>query len=314
MNLKLDLHRHLGGCITPGFVWNAINNNGWHHIAKDEEHVRQLMQFQESEPAGFHRFLSKFTILDNVIWDEELIDRSVLDVCNGLSEESIDYTWLRFSINKYMRDLKWSKKQAIKFIRERFDYHLPGKVGLVLSLKYESDRECQKNLSSLINDPEVADAVIGIDLVGDEGCFCHKFYTPLFDEWNRANKITCAHVGESQQCENIKLAIEMGVKQIAHGVRAFDDEEVVKLAKDKDVGFDMALTSNLLTGVYDSIYSHPLDRFLHAGLRVTIGTDDPTQCGTTLDSEFQVLRNHGYRDEHLNQLKENAVNSYLRYK
>lgn len=312
--LRLDLHRHYGGCQSVEFVWEAIRDNGWTNLAETPDEVRNQMQFKHGEPREFLRFLQKFTILDNIIWSEELIDKSVQDVCKGIKAERLDYTWLRFSINKYMRDLKWSKSQAIKFIKDRCDEYLPGVVGLIIALKYESDRTTQTELANLIDDPTVHDSVVGIDLVGDEQCFDYQFYQPLIAQWVKSGKIVCAHVGESQARENIRSAIAMGVSQIAHGVKAIEEPDLIRYANDCGVGFDMAVTSNLLTGLYKDLSEHPLRGFLDLGACVTIGTDDPTQCNTTLDNEFQQLVLEGYNERELQTLRNNAESRYWKYK
>lgn len=255
------------------------------------------MTFADNEPRHFYRFLDKFRILDEIPWDENLIDLSIKWVCTELEHEEIDYCWLDFSINKYMR-LGWHKTQAVRFIYDRFEDYRPGKVGLILSLKYESMQASQRQYAKLIDDAAMADMLFGLDLVGDEEQFDYKFYKPIFKDWKAAGKMLRAHVGESQSPENILVSIEqLQVTNIAHGLKVFAIPGLSTLARDQGITFDLALTSNYLTGVWSDERSHPITHMLAQGLKTTIGSDDPVQCCTTLQREYALARKLGVSDE-----------------
>lgn len=262
------------------------------------------MQFQKREEYDFHKFLDKFRILDHIPWDEELIYESIIDV----SSQLCDYTWLRFSINKYM-GIGWHKKEAVQYIYDSFEELAQGKVGLMLALKYESERASQRQYAKLLDDCH--DLLIGIDLVGDEGQFDSEFHAGLLKDWRQAGKMVCAHVGESTLShkgpKNVKAAIEiLNVNHIAHGIYAWQDDDILKAAKDADVTFDMALSSNYMTGVWKDRSWHPIKKFLDYGVKVTIGTDDPTQCNTTLEQEYALAGRLGLSDQEISRLKTTA--------
>lgn len=314
--MKIDPHRHLGGSISVECVWDIIQRRNYSYLASTIYDVQIAMTFIDGEQTGFHRFLDKFKILDEIEWDEELIDLSIKSVCDDLEKEGIDFCWLDFSINKYMH-LQWHKVDAIKFIHDSFEYHRPGKVGLILSLKYESLQQSQRQYSRLIDDPEVADILMGLDLVGDESYFDAKFYSPIFKEWRNAGKMVRAHVGESQSHKNVEDAIlRMKATNIAHGIKSMGHHEILEAALDHDVVFDMAITSNYLTGVWDEPDFHPILDMMGRGLKVTIGSDDPVQCSTTLDKEFEVFKSLAYNlDTHVlcETLQNQAIESTRRH-
>lgn len=289
--MNIDCHRHFGGCITPHFVWEVIQEQGLKHLAETLEDVEESMQYQKDEPRDFHRFLDKFKILDFIPWNEYLIDKSVKCVCDGLETEGVDFAWMDFSINKYMQQLKWHKHQAIKFIYDAFEKYRPGKVGLILSLKYESTRASQRQYAALIDSPDVAEHLMGLDLVGDEGYFDPDFYAPIFKNWRSANKMVRAHVGESQAKENVLSSItDLGAGDIAHGFKIMNDEEMIKQAIDQGIYFHLAISSNYFAGVWTNPTSHPITDMLKRGMNVTLGSDDPVQCSTTLNREFELAR------------------------
>lgn len=312
----IDPHLHLGGCIPPEFVWQVIQDLNLKHLAESYEDVCSQMMFTDGEPRDFHRFLDKFRILDELRWTEALIDQSIAAVCRFLDAQGVGYAWIDFSINKYM-NIGWHKHQAIHFIHESFERHRPGGVGLILSIKYESTRASQKQYAKLIENAEVAECLLGIDLVGDEAYFDSKFYKPLFHDWHAAGKITRAHVGESQSAANIFHSImELGVSNIAHGIKIVDYPEFVQAAIERGITFDLSLTSNYVTGVWPHPAFHPITKMLQAGLRTTLGSDDPVQCGTTLAKEFEYAKSFGITEwqcEFMRQIAyDNTINALKR--
>jgi adenosine deaminase len=210
--------------------------------------------------------------------------------------------------------LKWHKHEAIKFIYDSFQRHAPGKVGLILSLKYESMRASQRQYAKLIENPVAAECLVGLDLVGDEAYFDHNFYQPIFEDWNKAKKLTRAHVGESQSLLNIVEAMEaLKVTNVAHGFKVLEDQRAVSWARNHQVCFDTTITSNYLTDVWQDPFNHPLVAMHREGLMVTIGSDDPIQCSTTLDREFVEARRRGLTDEECLAIQRNAVGLYYRF-
>lgn len=283
----VDCHIHYGGSCTVDFVWWAINYTKSYYLAESYDDVLESMTFAPDEPRTFHRFLKKFSILDQINWDPILLDRSVYYICNALEDQGISKVWMRLSINKYLNTIKWHRWELIKYIRDCFDKYLTNTgVDLILSVKYETEKANQRQLLSLIDDERVAENIIGIDFVGDESYYDAKFIKPLLDNWKSAGKLLFAHVGESCSAENIRSAIEIGITEICHGIKAIDHPDIISLAIDNDICFHLALSSNYYTGVVAG--EHPIKKLLLYGVKCTIGTDDPVQCNTTLAGEYKL--------------------------
>lgn len=304
MQLKnIETHLHFGGCISTNFVWETIQRQGQSFLANSLNDVIKCMTFADDEEYGFNRFLNKFTILNELTWDEETIDLSIKDVCITLDKNNIDYAWMDISINKYM-DIGWHKYQVIEFIYNSFNKYRPGKVGLILAIKYESMRVSQEQYFKLIENEIANKCLIGIDLVGDEAFYDAEFYAPLFCDWNAAGKITRAHVGESQSSDNVLTAIErLRVTNIAHGIKAADCHAILKMAKDFDITFDMAITSNYVTGTVEKGARHPILDIIEYGCKATISSDDMTQLQTTLQNEYNLAIDIGITNNQLEMLR-----------
>lgn len=269
------------------------------------------MVCQHDGPREFKHFLSKFDILDKVDWNRDSLVNSLSQVHWDIVKERIDYSELHFTIGKYIRN-GWDAIEVIQLIRAQLDSldNVWGcKTGLVLSLKYESPRSEQEFIASLIERPEVAECVVGIDLVGDESYFDVGFYKPIFEVWKRHNKGLEAHVGETGPVENVRDAIlEMGVHRIAHGIKIVQDDDLVHESIRRGVCFDVALSSNYFTGVVESIEDHPIKDMIEKGCIVTLGTDDPIQYDSSLDFEYMLLMStFGYSAIDMNPLMDNSI-------
>ena len=287
-----DCHLHLGGAIPTEFVWKALNELDENYFAETYEDVVAAMTFAPTEQPGFYRFLDKFKLLDYICWTPDLIRESIYAVSERLIAGNVEHAWIRFSIQKYLTYLKsWHRWELIQFIKKCFEEFAPGRVGLVLSLKYESPRANQRHMAELIRDSRVRDAVVGIDLVGDTSYYDAEFYASILHPWKDSGKLLFAHVGESDSSDNVMSAMKVvGVTEICHGIKAVTNLDALHYAADNDVCFHMALSSNILTGVVRDICCHPLPEFITRDVKVTIGTDDPVQCDTTLAREYSIAR------------------------
>ncbi len=295
--MKCDIHRHLGGSVSPDTVWEiAKRTNG---IGLTYEQLVKRMTVGGARGIGFSNFLDKFKVLDEVPWPGWAIDLAIKQVCKDLSKEGIDYSEISLSLNKYVQNGQYHGDDAHLQVAdylyncfERYSNMFGVRVGLLLSLRYDSPRDKQLLYSSIIQHDQNK-YFCGIDLVGDEAEFDAEFYRPILQEWYDAGKATRAHVGEMPGTEdNVGIAVyDLPVTRLAHGIHASD--EVFKEAVRKGIVFDLAIHSNLTTGAISDIMDHPMKRMLGLGCKVTLNTDDPTQFGCTLDDEFKLALDSG---------------------
>ncbi len=292
MSNKCDVHRHLGGSIGPSTIWAIIRRQNLYQHSSSLRDVIFRTTFLNDNNYEFMNFLQKFDILDKLHWDAWAIEIAIEQVCHDLMLEGIKYTEISLSLNKFIKDTNLDITDIIIFISELFTkysnrYHT--NVKLLLSLRYDSDRNKQIIFSDIIDNDMLAAKFIGIDLVGDEKLFDTEFYRPIMKKWNDAHKQTRAHVGELPgTTQNVYSAItELNVTRIAHGIQA--DARTLRIAKDRGIYFDLALHSNIYTGACSDITGHAVRRMLDVGNIVTLNTDDPVQFSCTIDDEYRLL-------------------------
>jgi adenosine deaminase len=79
-----------------------------------------------------------------------------------------------------------------------------------------------------------------------------------------------------------------GPSRIGHGIRAWGDEEAIRLLREGEVTLEVCPTSNWLTHSVPSLEAHPLPLLRQAGVRVTLNSDDPQLMGIDLTHEYAL--------------------------
>lgn len=263
------------------------------------------------EPREFYHFLSKFTFLDKMKWTEELVAKKIQFMCEDMNDEKLHGVFLDFSVSKY-RHIGWSLSEAINFILDRLHEYSQIPIIPILSIKYESPEDAQYKIARIIENSEISSRVGGIDYVGDTAKFNVKLQRKICDIWQ--GKIVRMHVGESEEFTQVKSAIEeCKITNIAHGIKIINDHSTVKLALDNNIIFDIAPTSNYVTGVISKDQQHPSITMYNMGLHLTCGSDDPVICQTKLAYEYQLLSDHGFLTTELNNIATNGYNQLLKW-
>ena len=88
--------------------------------------------------------------------------------------------------------------------------------------------------------------------------------------------LTC-HAGEWAGPESVRgaLALPGPVTRLGHGVRAVEDPALVAELAERGTVLEVCPTSNVVLGAYPDYAAHPFPVLRDAGVRVTLGSDDP---------------------------------------
>ena len=73
---------------------------------------------------------------------------------------------------------------------------------------------------------------------------------------------------------------------------------------------DTCPTSNVVLGVYPSYEEHPLPVLREAGVKVTLGSDDPPYFGATIEGEYKACAEHmGFGEDDLRDVTRTAIDA-----
>ncbi|MBA3038272.1 MAG: adenosine deaminase [Alphaproteobacteria bacterium] len=151
--------------------------------------------------------------------------------------------------------------------------------------------------------------VTGFNMAGEERMNRVADYAPAFDTVREAGLGLTIHAGELCGAFSVADALDL-VKpsRIGHGVRAIEDADLVKRLADLGTVLEVCPGSNIALKVFPDYASHPLRRFVEAGVRVTLNSDDPPFFHTSLAAEYATASKvMGFSDDEINAMTRTAI-------
>ncbi|SSC65756.1 unnamed protein product [Ciceribacter selenitireducens ATCC BAA-1503] len=151
--------------------------------------------------------------------------------------------------------------------------------------------------------------VTGFNMAGEERMNRVADYAPAFDIVREAGLGLTIHAGELCGAFSVADALDL-VKpsRIGHGVRAIEDADLVKRLADLGTVLEVCPGSNIALKVFPDYASHPLRRFVEAGVRVTLNSDDPPFFHTSLAQEYETASTvMGFSEDEINAMTRTAI-------
>jgi adenosine deaminase len=150
--------------------------------------------------------------------------------------------------------------------------------------------------------------VVGFQMAGDEAGYPPAPFAEAYEVAAAAGLGCTVHAGEWAGPESVRGALELPVTRISHGVRAIEDPGLVRELADREIVLECCPTSNVVLGVFDSFETHPLPALRDAGVRVTLGSDDPPYFGAIVGGEYAVAHERfGLDETELRELTRTAI-------
>ncbi|HEY6695176.1 MAG TPA: adenosine deaminase [Solirubrobacteraceae bacterium] len=150
--------------------------------------------------------------------------------------------------------------------------------------------------------------VVGFNLVGDEAAWPAGLFARAYEIAAGSGLGCTVHAGEHAGPESVRAALELPITRISHGVRAIEDPALVAELAERGIVLEVCPTSNVSLGLFPSYEDHPLGALREAGVRVTLGSDDPPYFGCSIGSEYAVARERiGFDEEQLRDVTRIAV-------
>jgi adenosine deaminase len=152
--------------------------------------------------------------------------------------------------------------------------------------------------------------VVGFSMAGDEENYPAHLFAEPYAIASEAGLGCTMHAGEWAGPESVRAALELPITRISHGVRAIEDPAVVQELAQRGITLECCPTSNVVLGVYRSYEEHPLPRLADAGVRITLGSDDPPYFGASIGGEYEIAQQKlGFDEERLKAITATAVDA-----
>ncbi len=287
---KVDLHRHLEGSLRLETLIDLVKREGL-DLPRNINDLQAAVQMQPGEPRTSENFLAKFKHLRSFFRSPEIIHRLTWEAIADAAADNVRCLELHFTPVALSEAGEFPLSEVVDWVIESASSAAAEhaiELGLILSVNRHEGVKFAEEVAHLAVDRKDR-GVVGLSLAGDEASYSTEPFGPIFSEVREEGLGISIHAGEWAGPENIRYAIEvMGAPRIGHGVRIMEDQELLKLARDRRVAFEVCLTSNIHSGAISTIDDHPLPRMLQAGLQVTLNTDDPGVSDTRLSDEYML--------------------------
>ena len=259
----IDLHLHLDGAITLDIAKKLayIQNIT---LPSDNDTELEAMLSVPDNCSDLNDFLKCFDFPLTLMQTYEGIKESVRLVADNILSQGVIYAEIRFAPQLHKQN-NLTQEEVIQAALEGLNM-TKLKANLILCCmrgdSNETDIENEETLE-LTKKYLVEDGgVVALDIAGAEALYNTSKYRDLFAKAKEYNVPYTIHAGEADGPISVKYAIEFGTKRIGHGVRIYEDPEVVDLVKNENVTLEMCPTSNRYTHSIADMSTYPFMDYL----------------------------------------------------
>jgi adenosine deaminase len=286
---KIELHRHLEGSIRLETLAAIAREFHLPLPGVEVADIRPLVQMVEDDPPDASTYLSKFGVLREFYRSPQVIDRIAYEAVADAAAEHIVYFELRFTPPALARARGYSLAEVTDWViaaTQRAAHDFGIRVGLILSMNRHEPVDLGHQVVEVAAD-RLDEGVVAVDLAGAEHDYPGEEFAPVFAAAREAGLHVTIHAGEWSGPESIQMAVErLGATRIGHGVRVVEDSDVLQMAREREIVFEVCPTSNVQSGVVRGYDQHPLRDMYQVGLVTTLNTDNTGVGGFGLTDEY----------------------------
>ncbi len=281
----VDLHIHLDGALSLNNIRELANLQGIRIPSCDKKIEEKIMV--SSNCRDLNEFLKKFAFPCSLLQTKEGITRAIRNLQEELKAQGLIYAEIRFAPQKSM-ERGLSQEEVVLAALEGLSQS-DFMANLIVCCMRDQNNEVENMETIRLAKKYQKKGICAFDLAGAEGLYPTRNFKKLFDYGKKLGVPYTIHAGEAAGPESVEKAVSFGARRIGHGVRAAEDEQLLKILAEKKITLELCPTSNLNTGVFSDISDFPIRKLMEAGVCVTINTDDPAISGTSLRKEWELI-------------------------
>ncbi len=277
---KAELHQHLDGSVRPSTAVELAADIGM-PLTLDEAQRRMIGPPRCADQA---ELLTFFDLPVALLQTAGALERVTAELVEDLDRDGVTYAEIRWAPRLHL-ERGLSVGAVIEAVAAGAARAAPGpRIGLIVTAMRQHPPAANVELAR--SAAAFGGPVVGFDLAGPEADWPAPPHAAAFNAARDGGLKLTAHAGEVPDATRIREVLDLGVRRVAHGVTAGEDETLLDLLRARDVTLDLCPTSNVQAGVVDALEHHPLAALHRAGISVTISTDDRTVTGTSLTDEM----------------------------
>jgi adenosine deaminase len=318
---KVLLHDHLDGGLRPQTVIELAAEHGYDSLPTTDVDELGAWFHSGADRKDLVLYLETFQHTVGVMQHRDALIRVARECAEDLAADGVVYAEVRFAPELHIEQ-GLSLDEVVEAVQEGFrqgSADRPITIGTLVTA-----------MRTAANSREIAElavrhresGVVGFDIAGKEEGYPPSRHLDAFQYAQRANFHITIHAGEAFGLPSIWEALQWcNAERLGHGVRIVDDVTLdpegeahlgpmAAFVRDRRVPLEMCPTSNVHTGVCDTIADHPIGLLTKLKFRVTVNTDNRLMSNISLSEELAGLVDaFGYDWADLQWLTINAMKS-----
>ena len=302
---KAELHVHVEGAASPDLIRRIAARNG---VSVPDRVFADDGRFAWRD---FLDFLQTYDAATSVIRTGEDYRDIVYEYLVNCAAEGAIYVELTASAD-HAADVGLSDEEHLAALAQGIDdardeTGIEGRI-VMSCVRHFGPEKAREVARRTVEAPHPY--VTGFGMGGDEAGFPPQDFAGAFAIAREAGLGLTVHAGEWAGPDSVRGGLALGVSRIGHGVRASEDPELVRELADRGTVLEVCPTSNVALGLYPSYEAHPLPALRAAGVRVTLGSDDPPYWDASIGGEYAVAAERmGFDDEALREVTRTALDA-----
>lgn len=299
---KALLHDHLDGGLRAATVLELADEHGYDLLpVSDPDGLADW--FHQDRAGSLEAYLAAFRHTVAVMQTAPALTRVGYEAVIDLAAAGVVYAELRFGPMLHLQR-GMTPPEVVAAVAEgvRQGESEAGTVArlILTALREATDSAAVAELAAASREL----GVVGFDLAGPEAGYPPDRHLAACRVARGAGLGLTIHAGEGAGPDSVAAALgSCGAHRIGHGVRIIEDTlvaqgEITKLGRlaawvrDRQVPLEVAISSNLDTGLYPDVSSHPAGLLHRAGFVVTLNTDNRLMSATDPAREFRLATEH----------------------
>lgn len=289
---KAELHQHLDGSVSPEFLLQRSEREGFPLPFDTPEGC--LRWVRASREGSLENYLQLFAVTLRALQTRSALTEAVRQLAQAWMEDGVRYAEVRFAPDLHtQRGL--SMEEVVAAVIEgllwaRRELSIPSAL-VLCALRHSPRWEHLPPLWRRFRDSGVP---LAVDLAGPEAGHPPGPYAELFALAAQEGVPITIHAGEAAGPDSMREALNLGAQRLGHGVRLIEEwagpeRPLTERLRRQRTALELCPSSNLQTRAWEQADTYPLRAYRDAGLCVTINTDNTLISTTTLSREWALV-------------------------
>ena len=282
---KAELHLHIEGTLEPGLAFSLAKRNGVELRFRSVEALTRAYDFADLQ-SFLHLYYECTAVLRRPVDFADLADAYL----HRAAGDGVRHVEMFFDPQAHtsrgvpIDDVLAGLRVAIEEAPRRYG------ITVLLIACFVRDRPVLEAMNTLEGLARHRDIVRGVGLDSAEVGYPPSAFREVFAAAEDLGLRKVAHAGEEGPPAYIWEALDvLGVERIDHGIRAVEDEALLRRLASDQVPLTVCPLSNVRLRCVGSLEQHPLPRLLDAGVLATINSDDPAYFGGYVADNYLAL-------------------------